>query len=1203
MAYDCFISYASPDLPSAEILYDRLVAARFTVWFDKARLRPGFNWHQEIEDACEQSRILLPVLTPRWKLSEWTRYETYGAEAAIPLLVEGAWREVATPPLERYQCNALPLSGAAEPDWERLFGAVRELLLTNAPRKAERVAHLRYRPNPHFVGREETLNEIHEKLFTNPTAALTQGHVEAITALGGIGKTTLARQYAEKFWRCYRQMLWVDCRKSLESEFAALHDLLRPEPAYAALKDTDKAAWVRWELSQAAQRPSRLLILDNAEDEESVAAWIPKTGNCHTIITSRFTGWSPGIEVCPVWVLEPGPARDLLLRRSGRTEANAKTEECDAVARKLEYLPLALEQAAAYVGEQGPGYQFGDYLRMYAVHERKFLAQKTRGSTEYPDSVFLTWRATIDKLPLGARAMLRLCSFLASAPIPAAMLIAGVGIVVEQAKRIADELGLPPDRDLDSAGDFEIEQWKAALATYSMVKLQAEQSFSVHGLVQAVERHHVAAETRARLVEHAVELVVAWAPLEGGKSEHWSAWRTLLPHAQYLWHWQQADESVTPSTAFLTGFGYFLQSQAEYTEAEAVLRSALKVSEQRHGAKSVEVARSLKDLANLLLDLNQYQEAEQLYKRALTIREVEQCHDHIEEAKILIGLGVVHYSVGRYSNSEVAYRQALNIYETSGKSDDDGLAIVLSNLARLYSDQGKEKEAGQLQSRALAIAEKIHGPDHPAVAVHLSTLALIYHVQNKLTDAEQIYLRDLAIKVKWLGKHHPDTAAILFNLASVHYDKGEYDDAEKLLKEALKIQEVALGPNSQRIGLCLNDLAILYKQQGRYSEAEEMYRRALAIYESVRPQHPDVAATLSNLGKLREAQGQPEQAADFYGRALEMFENTIGLGYPKFLTTLYNLAKLHMDRQKWREAEPLFERELVLTEARWGPEHPTLAECLADLARIYMEQGKNVEAEPLLHRALKITSTSRGSDNQDVAYLLNELAVLFSRQGRYGESEAALIRSRTIWENTLGRDHPNVLLSLTTLGHVYLNQERYAEAETLGRQVLALQESKLGPDHAELVPALNGLAVTLQRLGNYAEAETLSSRAVRICDDPAKSATPGNASGSLNNLGMSLVCQGRLAEAQQPLVRATVLDPRSPYPHYWLAKLCQSRGNPADAALEAAEWRQYLELGAPDEARRKEAIGRLTELLGADAVAQVLNRSLPGKDSAPLAGA
>ena len=53
------------------------------VWFDKARLAPGFNWHHEIEQGCENSRVILPVLTPRWKNSDWTKFETYGAEAVI----------------------------------------------------------------------------------------------------------------------------------------------------------------------------------------------------------------------------------------------------------------------------------------------------------------------------------------------------------------------------------------------------------------------------------------------------------------------------------------------------------------------------------------------------------------------------------------------------------------------------------------------------------------------------------------------------------------------------------------------------------------------------------------------------------------------------------------------------------------------------------------------------------------------------------------------------------------------------------------------------------------------------------------------------------------------------------------------------------------------------------------------------------------
>jgi hypothetical protein len=410
MSYDCFISYASKsDLPEAGALYKALIQAGHTVWFDRVRIRDGFNWHHEIEAGLNASRVVLPVLPPDWKNSLWTRYETYGAERVIPLLYKGSWEEVKTPPLEAIQGQLI-----SPVDIPRLLAALKEVLAQTPVPRAERLARLPFPPSRNFVGREKELNQIHEMLFRNPTAVLTQGHIAAVTALSGVGKTTLARQYAEIFWRSYRQIFWADCRLPLESEFAAIHDLLRPE--FAQLKSADKAFWVRAELGRP-DAPQRLLILDNAEDQETIQDWLPKSGACHTLITSRFAHWT-NVEKCPVWVLDPEPARELLLRRSGR-ESDAAA---DAAAQKLQYLPLALEQAAAYVSQQGSGFGFADYLQRYQKHERQLLEMRTPGSTDYPVSVFLTWTTTVALLSAGARAVLQLCSFLAPTPIPRKML-------------------------------------------------------------------------------------------------------------------------------------------------------------------------------------------------------------------------------------------------------------------------------------------------------------------------------------------------------------------------------------------------------------------------------------------------------------------------------------------------------------------------------------------------------------------------------------------------------------------------------------------------------------------------------------------------------------------------------------------------------------------------------------------------------------
>jgi len=62
LPYDCFISYASPDLSHAEALYQRLIACGFSVWFDKARLREGCLWHEEIEAAAKPAASFSPCL-------------------------------------------------------------------------------------------------------------------------------------------------------------------------------------------------------------------------------------------------------------------------------------------------------------------------------------------------------------------------------------------------------------------------------------------------------------------------------------------------------------------------------------------------------------------------------------------------------------------------------------------------------------------------------------------------------------------------------------------------------------------------------------------------------------------------------------------------------------------------------------------------------------------------------------------------------------------------------------------------------------------------------------------------------------------------------------------------------------------------------------------------------------------------------------
>ena len=801
MPYDCFLSYASDDVVIAEAVHRALTAAGIAVWFDRGRLQPGFDWHREIEAACESVRVVLPLLTPRWKQSEWTKYETYGAEAVIPLLAEGQFNDVATPPLRRVQAALIETTGdAAIP---RLVAAIRRRLGEPPLDRTEchrRLSHLHYRPTEHFVGRERDLDRLHEQLHVSPTAALTQGGVQAVTALGGIGKTTLARMYAEKFWRMYQQVLWVDARLGYESEFARLLDVLRPDLATSlrGFSNAERAVRAQQELEDlSCSHPlmfAALLIIDNVADEETAAAWIPRSGKLHTIITSRFANWR-AISVLQIDVLQPKPAIELLLRRSGTSDLPAVPWEeraaCDVLAAKLGYLPLALEQAAAYIRAQGNAFGFTNYLRLYAEEERALLSMPVRGTTEYPESVFVTWRATVARLPKGARAMLRLAAFLAPTEIPLALFQDSAQSVRVLGAEFLD--ALPDEVGADAGAELSVRCWRGALVDYSMATASSAGTLTVHGLVQAVEREQLEPETRQRWMMATIDLFVRHAPAYSHEFEQWVPWRVLLPHAQVLYAEALAAGAEMIPRALLRGMTSFLDGQGRYAEALPIARLALSQDERMLGAEDPATLGSVNTLAGLLKSQGVYPEAEALYRRALATSQRRLGPEHPRTLVHANNLAGLLESQGANVEAESLYRRTLDASEQTLGPDDLLTLAAVNNLAHLKQSLGANVEAERLHRRALERFERLFGPDHPHTLTSINNLAIVLGDQGAQAEAEKLHRRALVARERVLGPDHPDTLASVNNLAGVLDDQGGNSEAESLYRRALGVSERVLG--------------------------------------------------------------------------------------------------------------------------------------------------------------------------------------------------------------------------------------------------------------------------------------------------------------------------------------------------------------------------------------------------------------------------
>jgi tetratricopeptide (TPR) repeat protein len=744
--YDCFLSYRSTDHAAAQEVHRRLTAADLKVWWDKVYLEAGMRWQEEIEHHCEASRVVLPLLTPEWRESEWTRYETYGAEHILALLLRGEWAEVAPAPLAAVQGDMLNLATASDEDWNRLTARIRKLLEQPKPGRDGRRFLLSHRPIDHFVGRDLSMVELHEKLFLTRATALTHGSVIALPALGGVGKTTLARHYAEKFWRCYRQIFWVDCRVGLATGFARIYDFLHPGEEMAVPFET-RAQRAKDELSQHASE--RLLILDNAEDEQSVLPWIPKTGNCHVLITSRFAGWSKGIETYPVSVLEPEPARRLLLERSGRAGDTGEEAPAAKVAERLQYLPLALEQAAAYVAEQ-TGFGFEDYLKRYEANEKAFLERRTPGATDYPDSVYLTWRTTVDRLAEGARAMLRLHAFVAPTPFPVQLYIDGVA-------ELGEEIGAWGGTPAESPDEMTVRDWKTSLVKYSMAKAEPEDCISVHALVQAVERHAIAArspEAAAGSAHRAVGLFSRMTLRPSWDLASRVLWEKLASHAEALAANREVEDGL--KGAILANLAAASCYAGDYATGAERARRALEAQERVWGREHLYTLTSVNNLAELLRSKGEYDAAEPLYRRALEARE-----------RVL------------------------------GREHPDTLNSM-NNLALLLKSKGDYDAAEPLYRSALEARERVLGREHPDTLNSMNNLALLLKSKGDYDAAEALYRRALEARERVLAREHPETLTTINNLASLLESKGDYDGAEPPPPQRAGGQRARAGPRASR---------------------------------------------------------------------------------------------------------------------------------------------------------------------------------------------------------------------------------------------------------------------------------------------------------------------------------------------------------------------------------------------------------------------
>jgi len=653
-----------------------------------------------------------------------------------------------------------------------------------------------------FTGRESELLKIDSALANGLAAAITQP--AAVHGLGGVGKSTLAREYA---WQVssaahYAGIWWFNAEKQtgtstwddIQQGLMALRKELYPSIPEPAEREPAAREMMKRLPDLGGGKPW-LLIYDNADDVHITAPenWGPTPG-VQILMTSRESKWPSGVQGVEVdeWPLDDAIA--YLAKESARDDLSR--EDFTRIAEELGRLPLALHHASAYFREVDTATP-ASYLAALASH----LSDRPDTADRKTRAVFTTLMENVRQAEArapGATAFVTLAAFFAPNAIP------------EELFRQAPEI-YPEPLQAVAAQPVAFEKVTSALTRLSVLTFdKPSRTFSVHRLVQVAARDALstpsprergegggegrqqtpmqaaAPHTRADAAPHPNPLpvkngerewcasaIASWnAAYPGSDFKNWGAVERLLPHGRAVANLAH-DDLGEPLALLLNRAGFYLKARAAYAEAEP------------------------------------------LYKRDLAISET--------------ALGPDHPSVG----------------------------ISVGNLAGLFIATGRFTDAEPLRRRELEIMEKALPDGHPHIATACNNLAELYRAQGKYDLAEPLYKRTVSIFEAALGPDHPDVGTSLNNLAELYRAQGKYDLAEPLYKRSLAIRETALGPDHPDVGASLNNLSVLLAQCGRLPEAEPLMRRANAIFQrALGDGHPNTKGTAQMLTLMEAALGK-----------------------------------------------------------------------------------------------------------------------------------------------------------------------------------------------------------------------------------------------------------------------------------------------------------------------------------------------------------
>lgn len=663
--------------------------------------------------------------------------------------------------------------------------------------------------------------------------------LRVLTGLGGVGKTTLARAYAQRYQDQYELVWWVRAEDpdAVPGEFRALLDILTPQYAERTHDPVQALHAVL-----ANRRKPWLLVIDNIAEPNALRGLLPAVGTGDVLITSRAGHWPDRRIVLPVPPLTQPHAIQLVTALSGDPDQTSAA----LLASELGCLPLALAQAGCYVAHNA--FDLASYLALY--RRRRAELHQRGHAPDYPATVATTWQLAFDQLTPRARALLNLLAWYASDAIPLDRLLT----------TDADHLALPEQIEvlLQPLMVDELCQHRVVteLISYGLLtRAEPRGSVTVHRLVQAVTADQLTASN------HHNAWIIAAATLLDAASPRWHAtkgpkclggrvaitlWQSLQTHVRTVIEHLSPDQVVSLNLRYL--LADWIGWAGDFARGRMLAAAVAKDMSRVLGPDHQDALAARLNLAYWTGEAGDIVLAREL--GAAVAKDMTQAFGADHRLTLFAWGNVARWTAlsGEVGRARVLIAALVERMTGMIGADDPDTLVGRAHLARWTGEAGDVVGARELAAAVVEDDNRVLGPDHRHTLAARANLARWTAEAGDATRARELAAALVEDDTRVLGPDHRHTLLARAHFAQWTGEAGDVVRARELAAGLVEDDKRVLGPEHRYTLLARAHLA---RWTGETADMVQAQKLATTLMEDMvrilGPDHRDTRAAQTQL--------------------------------------------------------------------------------------------------------------------------------------------------------------------------------------------------------------------------------------------------------------------------------------------------------------------------------------------------------------------